>query len=196
MPLLDRQFGKAPTNNVALYLEPGFAAESVVDRLKARFRGRPLVFRSNRTLRVEILEIFDQTFAITRILQVLALIIAGCGISLTLLIQARERATEMALWRALGALRRQVFGVYLGEGLSMGIFGLLLGLVGGFGLAALLILVINRAYFGWTIRPAWPGWELGYQAAIILGAAFLASIYPALRSSRTPASELSREDLT
>jgi putative ABC transport system permease protein len=195
MPLLERYFGRGPTNNVALYLEPGEEPEAVVDRLRAAHAGRPLVFRSNRTLRAEVVDIFDQTFAITRILQVMALVIAGCGISLTLLIQARERAAELALWRALGALRRQVYGLFLGEGLAMGALGLALGFGGGLGLAALLILVINRAYFGWTIRPAWPGAELLQEVVVVLAAAVFASLYPALRGSRTPATELSREDL-
>ncbi|MFO7655017.1 MAG: FtsX-like permease family protein [Candidatus Krumholzibacteriia bacterium] len=194
--LLERHFGPGPAHNVALWAEPDLDPQDLVDRLKAHFGGEPLVFRSNRTLRGEVLAIFDQTFAITRILVAMALLIAVTGISLTLLVQARERAAELALWRVLGALRRQVFLVFLGEGLGMGILGLLLGMVGGLALAALLILVINRAYFGWTIRPAWPVLELAQQAAVILAAAVAASAYPALRGSRTPATELSREDLT
>jgi putative ABC transport system permease protein len=195
MPLLERYFGAGPPNNVALYLDPDADVAAQVDRLKQRFANEPLVFRSNRDLRREVLAIFDQTFAVTRILQAMALVIAGCGISLTLLIQARERAAELALWRALGARRRQVFAVFLGEGLGMGALGLALGEVGGFGLAALLILVINRAFFGWTIRPAWPGLDLVEQAAVVLAAAVVASIYPAVRGSRAPVTELSREDL-
>jgi putative ABC transport system permease protein len=141
------------------------------------------------------LAIFDQTFAVTYILQAMALLIAAIGISLTLLILARERAAELALYRALGAARRQVFGLLLGEGLSLAALGLLLGLVGGLGLAALLILVINRAYFGWTIQPAWPGSALAQQVLVILAAAGVASLYPAWRSSLAAAQELSREDV-
>jgi len=70
-----------------------------------------------------------------------------------------------------------------------------LGLVGGMLLAGLLIYVINRAYFGWTIQPYVPWVAILQQSVTILGAAVLASIYPALRASRTPATELSRDDL-
>jgi putative ABC transport system permease protein len=75
----------------------------------------------------------------------------------------------------------------------MGLFGLFLGSVGGVLLAGLLIFVINRAYFGWTIQPYFDVWPIAQQAVMILGAAVLASLYPALRASNTPATELSRE---
>ncbi len=125
----------------------------------------------------------------------MALLIAACGITLTLLVLARERVAELALYRALGAARRQIFGVFLGEGAGMAMLGLLLGLPGGVALAAILIFLINRAYFGWTIQPHVPWGELAVQAGAILAAAVAASVYPALRASRTPASELSRDDL-
>ena len=192
---LERLFGPGPVNNLALYLHPGEDVEKVVDRFRARFRHWPLVIRSNQRLRTDILDIFDQTFAITRILQAMALLIATSGISLTLIILARERVAELALYRSLGALRRQIFRIFLGEGLGLGLLGLGLGLAGGTTLAAILIFLINRAYFGWTIRPAWPGGALLQEMVTILAAAVLASIYPAVRASRTPARELSREDL-
>ena len=192
---MNRAYGEAPVNNAALFLDPGVDAGRVVDRLRRDFESAPLVVRSNRELRTEVLHLFDQTFAITRILQVMALIVAASGVSLTLLILARERVAELALYRALGALRTQIFRVFLGEGLAIGVFGMALGLAGGIGLAAILIYVINPAYFGWTIRPAWPWGEVLQETVTILLAAAVASIYPALRASRMPVRELSRDDL-
>jgi putative ABC transport system permease protein len=77
----------------------------------------------------------------------------------------------------------------------MGLIALGLGSAGGIVLAAILIFVINRTYFGWTIQVYWPGWPVLQQLATILTAALLASLYPALRASKTPAAELSRDDL-
>jgi putative ABC transport system permease protein len=77
----------------------------------------------------------------------------------------------------------------------MGALGLILGSLGGVLLAGILIFVINRAYFGWTIQVCWPWPSLLVQAATIASVAVAASIYPALRASRTPAAELSRENL-
>ena len=53
----------------------------------------------------------------------------------------------------------------------------------------------TRAYFGWTIQAHWPGWPVAQQYATILAAALLASLYPAFRASKTPATELSRDDI-
>jgi putative ABC transport system permease protein len=180
---------------MALTLGPGHEPERVIDDLRAQLEGRALELRSNRRLRTEVLGIFDQTFAVTRILQLMALVIAVCGVSLTLLIMGRERATELALYRALGATRRQIFGLGLGEGAGLGALGLVLGLGGGAALAAILILVINRDWFGWTIRFDLPAAALIVQAVWIMAGALLAAVYPALRASRTPISELTREDL-
>lgn len=187
--------GPGEYTNLGLYLEPGADLDRVMDHMRATFAGQPLVFRSNSRLRGEILAIFDQTFAVTRILQVMALLIAVCGISLTLVIMARERTSELALLRALGATRGQILRLLVGEGGAMGVAGLLLGLAGGAGLAAILILLINRAYFGWTIRFGLPTGTLVMQAALILAGALAASVHPAIRGSRTAAAELTREDL-
>ncbi len=190
-----RHFGPGPVNSVALYLAPGYDPERVLDELKARFPEAPLLMRSNRRLRAEISKVFEETFAVTRILQFMSLAIATCGVALTLLVLARERISELALYRALGAGRRQLFNIFVWKGLAMGFLGLTLGLLGGLALAGVLIFVINRAYFGWTIQVYWPWRDLLQEIASIVGAAGIASLYPALRASRTPARELSRDDI-
>jgi putative ABC transport system permease protein len=190
-----RAFGPGPVNSVALYLHPQLDPEAVVDQLKAMLPQAPLTFTSNQRLRAEVMRLFDQTFAVTHLLQWMSLLIAVCGIALMLLVLAREQIPELALYRSLGATRRQLFRLFVGKGLGMGMAGLCLGFIGGVLLAAILIYIINRTYFGWTIQPYIAWGPIAQQAATILGAAVLASLYPALRASRTPATELSRDAL-
>jgi putative ABC transport system permease protein len=182
-------------NGLALYLQPGLDADTMVDALRAGLPVDALELMSNRRLRAEAINIFDQTFAVTRLLQAISLLIAVCGITLMLLVTAREQVSELALYKAIGATRRQVFGLFVGKGLGMGTLGLVLGAAGGVVLALLLIFIINRAYFGWTIQLHWPWGSFLEQAATILLAAVVASLYPAWMASRTPATELRREDL-
>lgn len=191
----EKLFGPGPVSNLALFLAPGVDPEDEVRRLRERFSDLPLEIRSNRTIREEVFRIFDQTFAITRILQAIALLIAVAGIALTLIVLARERVAELALYRALGATRAQILRVFLGKGLGLATLGLGLGAIGGLALAAVLIWRINRDAFGWTIAVHWPVAALVEQVATILAAGAAASFYPALRAGRTPATELSREDL-
>ncbi len=195
METLLRHFPDEQTNNAALFLKDGRQVTAVRDRLRQEYLGSPLIFRSNQDLRREVLAIFDQTFAVTRTLQWLALLIAVLGVALNLVVQSRERSGELALLRSLGARRQQVFRLFLGEGLAMGVLGLLLGLGGGVGLAALLILVINRAYFGWTIRPSLPAGDLLLQAGLVLAAAAVAALYPAARAGLSRPDQLTRDDI-
>jgi putative ABC transport system permease protein len=192
---MERALGPGPINSVALYLSPGAEVETVVDELKRELAGVPLSIRSNRRLREEALSIFEQTFAITTLLRHMSLLIAVCGVTLSLVVLARERTAELALYRALGAERGQILRVYLGKGLGMGVSGVLLGSLAGWAFALVLIYVVNRAFFGWTIAVHWPLGVIARQNVVILATAALASVYPAWLASRTPATELRREDL-
>jgi putative ABC transport system permease protein len=77
----------------------------------------------------------------------------------------------------------------------MGLSGIALGTLAGIAFALVLIYVVNRAFFGWTIAVYWPLGLLMRQNAVIVLAAALASLYPAWVASGTPATELRREDL-
>jgi putative ABC transport system permease protein len=190
-----RVFGEGPPSNAALRLAPGVDPEAVVARLRAELAGEPIQIRSNRTLRGEVLAIFEQTFAVTRLLQVMGLVIAAAGVTLSLLVLARERRAELALYRALGASRAALAALFVGRGLALGVAGLVLGAAGGAGLALVLVRSVNPAFFGWTLGVHVPWRLLASQAAAILAAAALASVHPALVASRTPVRELSRDAL-
>jgi putative ABC transport system permease protein len=190
-----RIFGQGPPSNVALYLVPGADAEAAASRLRAALPDEALLIRTNRTLRGEVIAIFEQTFAVTRLLQAMGLVVAVAGVVLTLLTVARERRAEVALYRALGATRPQAFRVFAGKGLAIAGLGVGLGLPGGAALAWVLVRLVNRDFFGWTLSLDWPLGLLALQSLAILGAGLLASIHPAARASDAPATELSRDAL-
>ncbi len=127
-----RAFGAGPPSNAALCLAPGHGSGGGGPRLRGRTSpAHALQIRSNRTLRGEVLAIFEQTFAVTRLLQVMGLVIAAAGVTLSLLVLARERRAELALYRALGASRPRLAALFLGRGLALGLAGLALGALGG-----------------------------------------------------------------
>jgi putative ABC transport system permease protein len=190
-----RLFGEGPPSNAALYLRAGADPEAAVVRLRAALGGAAVLVRSQRALRGEVLALFDQTFAVTRLLQAMGLLIAVAGIALSLLVLARERAAELALYRALGATRAQLFAIFLGRGMGIALAGIALGALGGAALAAVLVKVVNPSFFGWTIALHPPWGALAREGAAILGAAAAASAWPAIRASATPAGELSRDAL-
>ncbi len=191
---MEALFGEGPLHSVSLYLDEGTDPEQVVTALAARLPEVPLEIRSNARLRAEVFRIFDQTFLVTRTLQLVTLLVAALGVATTLLVIAEEGRSEVALARSLGADRPQVFRVFLGKGAGIGVVGVILGLTGGMGLAWILVHLINRAYFGWSIRADWGALFMVPEFASIGAAVLLASLYPAWKASRTPAVELKRDD--
>jgi putative ABC transport system permease protein len=88
-----------------------------------------------------------------------------------------------------------VFFVWVGKGVALALLGLVPGALGGLALAWVLIVAINRAYFGWSIPIHAPGADVAWQVATVLVAAIVAAIVPAARASAAPATELCREDV-
>ena len=146
----------------SVYLASGTDVEQVRQSIVTHVAGLdgmtlpPLVIR-NHELRQEILEIFDRSFVLTYVLEAIAVLVAVLGIVNTLVTAVLERRREFAALRAIGASTRQVERLVLWEAAYLGLIGAALGVVGGLLLALLLIHVINKQSFGWTIQMTVPG---------------------------------------
>jgi putative ABC transport system permease protein len=130
------------------------------------------------------LEVFDRTFKITEVLRALAAIVAFLGVLSALLAIEMERAREMGVLRALGFAPQQLRTLLL---VQTGLLGLVAGLVAmpiGSALAGLLVHVINRRAFGWSMDLVLAPADLALGLALAVGAALLAGVYPAWRASR------------
>ena len=119
--------------------------------MKKRAHERGLPVQTQAQLRANILEVFDTTFAVTRSMRALAIVVAFFGIAGALLTLFMERRREFGIYRALGFSTGQVAQMTLLEGLGMGLVSFLLSTVVGTALALLLIKVINLRSFNWTI---------------------------------------------
>jgi putative ABC transport system permease protein len=153
----------------------------------------PLVIR-NHELRKEILDIFDRTFVLTYVLEAIAVLVAVLGIVNTLVTAVLERRREFATLRAIGATTRQVERLVLWEAAYLGLIGAVLGVVGGLLLALILIHVINKQSFGWTIQMTVPGGLIVQAVALALTAALVAGYFPARWAARQPVVEGLREE--
>ena len=182
-------------SSLGLVLAPGADPEATVAALRVRSGGdQDLLIRSNRALREASLEIFDRTFAITAVLRVLATAVAVIGVLSALMALQLERARELGVLRVQGFTPREVWRLVLAEtGLLGGIAGVLAVPV-GIGLALVLIHVINRRAFGWSIETTLPGEVLLQAVGLAIVAALLAGAYPAWRMARTPPAPALREE--
>jgi putative ABC transport system permease protein len=188
--LYRRLWSDETTTVLAVYLKPSVDRQAARRRIDGRLQqlageDRPVVV-SNGEVRKEILAIFDRTFRVTYALEAIAVIIAMLGIVNTLLTSVLERRREIATLRALGASERQIAGLVLWESLYLGVLGGMLGVVGGLLLSVLLVEVINKQSFGWTIHWAIQWGLLAQAIGLASAAAVLAGYLPARWAARQP----------
>jgi putative ABC transport system permease protein len=182
-----------------IYLASGADIEHVRQSIVAQVAGLdgatapPSVIR-NHELRDEILDIFDRTFVLTYVLEAIAVLVAVLGIVNTLVTAVLERRREFATLRAIGASARQVERLVLWEAAYLGLIGAALGVAGGLLLALLLIHVINKQSFGWTIQMTVPGGVILQAVALALTSALVAGYWPARWAARQPVVEGLREE--
>jgi putative ABC transport system permease protein len=175
---------------LAVDLDPRANPESVRKNIVERIaREGQFITVSNAELRHEILAIFDRTFAVTYALELTAVVIGLLGIINTLLISMIERRRELATLRAIGASARQITRLVLWESLYLGLIGAALGTVGGIALALLLIEVINKQSFGWTIQLSVSSALLLEAAGLALGVSLMAAYWPARAAAGQPIAE-------
>ncbi|MEO5721169.1 MAG: FtsX-like permease family protein [Chthoniobacterales bacterium] len=182
-------------NSVAVYLRPDASADALTTEFRARFsRTGQFMILSNGDLRKRVLEIFDQTFAVTYVLRTIAVLVAIVGIALTLTTLIAERSRELGLLRAIGGSVAQLRKLLLWESAMIGFLAAFVGLVSGLALSVVLTGVINRAFFGWTIQLAFPWGTLALTPLWIVAAALLAGVLPAWRVGRLVIAEALREE--
>jgi putative ABC transport system permease protein len=189
-----RQLWKEPgTTAIGIRLSEGTDADSVARQLEdALVTEQQLLVRPNRELRADVMEVFDRTFAVTAALRILATVVAFIGILSALLLLQLEKQREIGILRALGLTGRQLWKLVMLETGLMGLSAGLLAMPAGYGLALILVYIINLRSFGWTLQMAVSPGAFGQALLISLAAALLAGIYPAYKMSRMAASEAVR----
>jgi putative ABC transport system permease protein len=170
---------------LALHAAPGTAVPALVRQLRDLAAGsstQELWIRSNHELRRSSLAVFDRTFAITAVMRLLCLLVAGFGIYAAFAALQLERAAEVGLLRCLGATPRWIAASVLGQTALLGLLAGLFAVPAGALFGHLLAGLVNRVSFGWTL-PAIevPPMQILEVLALGLGAALLAGVLPARR---------------
>jgi putative ABC transport system permease protein len=184
---------KAPTN-VAVYLKPGVSLEQGQQAVERVIAGRRIAVTRNRTLRNQAIQVFDRTFAITYVLEALAVFVAVTGVGGALLALVIDRRREFGLLRFLGAADRQIRNIILFEAGLLGVLANIAGVTLGLILSELLIHVINKQSFGWTIQFHWPVLVLLSALSIVYAATLLSALYPARIATRLVPIEVIHEE--
>ncbi|MCC7413542.1 MAG: ABC transporter permease [Gammaproteobacteria bacterium] len=190
----DRYWRDDGVSGIGVYADPAFDLQQLRAALRVLPHAAGIELHANRDIRARSLAVFDRTFTITEVLRVLAGVIAFIGVVGALLAIELERARELAVLKALGLTAGEIRRLVLGETALIGTAAGLIAMPVGVAIAALLVYVINRRSFGWSMALEIDPGILAGGFALALAAALLAGLYPARRMARTqPAAVLRGE---
>jgi putative ABC transport system permease protein len=178
-----RLTGDANANDAALWLDPGAGAESVRRAAELTIPGGAnLEIAGPGEIRAISLGIFDRTFAVTYALEAVAVIIglAGLSSSFGALVLARRR--EFGMLRHIGMTRAQVGAMLAQEGALVSALGVAAGLALGWLISLVLIHVVNRQSFHWSMELHVPWQLLAEFVAAMLALATVTAILSGRRA--------------
>jgi putative ABC transport system permease protein len=184
---------ETPTN-LAVFVAPGTKPAEVRKEIQEAAAGHRILVFSDRELRTEAVRIFDRTFAITYALEAVAVIVAVMGIAGALMALVIDRRRELGMLRFLGASSGQIRRMILVEAGLLGLLANLAGFVLGYFLSLILVFVINKQSFGWTIRFHWPLALLLGALSVVYAATVVSGLYPARVAVRLNPLEVIHEE--
>ena len=182
-------------SGISAYVKEGFDLNTLKEKIQfLDTGGQQIVVRSFKFLRDTSIEIFDRTFLVAKVLQLLSVIVAFIGILSSLMSLQLERKRELGILRANGLLPSQLFGMVGIQTVMMGLTAGLLALPLGNVLAAILVYIINKRSFGWTMQFDLIPSIMIEAILLSLFAAILAGLYPAYKMSITSPANALREE--
>ncbi|MGV0974821.1 MAG: FtsX-like permease family protein [Azonexus sp.] len=189
-----RLTGDRLVNDAAIYLAPGAVANQVADALTALAGPGVLEIARPGEIRAISLRIFDRTFAVTYLLEAVAVAIGLAGVAASFAALASARRREFGMLRHLGLTRRQIGWMLAQEGALAAGVGVFAGLLAGGAIGLVLIEVVNRQSFHWSMDLHVPWVSLAIFAAGLVALAALAAVLAGRQAMRQDAVLAVRED--
>ncbi|MYM32305.1 FtsX-like permease family protein [Duganella sp. CY15W] len=168
--------GDLNASGSALTLKKGARAETTLAALKRLPFAASLEATEPSEIRTMSMKVFDRSFAITYLLEAIAIVIGLFGVAATFSAQTLARAKEFGMLRHVGVTRRQVLSILAIEGGALTALGILTGFVLGWVISLILVFVVNPQSFHWTMELHLPWPLLGAVAAVLLAASALTAL--------------------
>jgi putative ABC transport system permease protein len=172
--------GDTSVTDAALWALDGTPVERVEAGLRALPFGAALTLARPGDIRAASLRIFDRSFAVTYLLEAIAIAIGMSGVAATFSAQTLARAKEFGMLRHVGVTRGQILRILAIEGGALTALGVATGFVLGLLISLILVYVVNPQSFHWTMQLHLPWTLLASVAAALLAA----SVVTALVSGR------------
>jgi len=186
--------GDPTVGDAALWLRPGATVREVTAGLRALPFGATLELSEPGEIRALSLKIFDRSFAVTYLLEAVAIIIGLFGIAATFSAQTMARAREFGMLRHIGVTRRQVLAMLAAEGGLLTAAGIVVGFLLGWCISLILVFIVNPQSFHWTMQLHMPWNTLAAVAAALLASAALTALVAGRQAVSGDAVRAVRED--
>ncbi|WP_374265496.1 ABC transporter permease, partial [Zoogloea sp.] len=189
-----RLTGDPLASDAAIFLAPGATADAVEAALLATAPPGGLAFIRPAEIRAISLSIFDRSFAVTYLLEAVAVAIGLAGVAASFAALAAARRREFGMLRHLGLTRCQIGWMLAQEGALAAGVGVLAGLAVGAGIGLVMIEVVNRQSFHWSmdLHVPWASLAVFGAGLVALGAA--AAVLAGRQAMRQDAVLAVRED--
>ncbi|MBK8065006.1 MAG: ABC transporter permease [Betaproteobacteria bacterium] len=163
-----RLTGDERANDGALWLRPGASTAELAAALRALPGGAQLDMADPGEIRKVSLSVFDRSFAVTYLLEAVAVLVGLFGLSSSLgaIVLARKR--EFGMLRHIGMTRGQIGAMLAAEGGLLAGFGAFAGLAVGWAIGLVLIHVVNRQSFNWSMELHLPWGLLAALSAVLV----------------------------
>ncbi|CDG82878.1 FtsX-like permease family protein [Janthinobacterium agaricidamnosum] len=168
--------GDNDIGNVALWLAKDARLADVQERLKKLPFGATLEISAPSDIRALSLKIFDRSFAVTYLLEAIAIMIGLFGVAATFSAQTLARAREFGMLRHIGVTRAQILAILGLEGAALTALGIATGFALGLVISLVLVFIVNPQSFHWTMQLHMPWPLIGIVAAALLLAAALTAL--------------------
>jgi putative ABC transport system permease protein len=172
--------GDTSVTDAALWAADGVPVERIETALRALPFGAALTLARPGDIRAASLRIFDRSFAVTYLLEAIAIAIGMSGVAATFSAQTLARAKEFGMLRHVGVTRTQILKILAIEGGALTALGVATGFALGLLISLILVYVVNPQSFHWTMQLHLPWTLLASVAAALLSA----SVATALVSGR------------
>lgn len=177
-----RLTGDLSANDAGLWLQAGVTPARAIATLKQLPFGSALEFSEPGEIRAASLTIFDRSFAVTYLLEAVAIAIGLSGVAATFSAQTLARAGEFGMLRHIGATRWQILALLAAEGGLLTAIGIAVGFGLGWLISLILVFVVNPQSFHWSMQLHLPWSLLAAVAAVLLASATLTTLVAGRRA--------------
>lgn len=189
-----RLTGDRLVNDAAIEVASDATTRQVSDALIALAEPGVIEVAQPGEIRAISLRIFDRTFAVTYLLEAVAVVIGLAGVAASFAALASARRREFGMLRHLGLTRRQIGWMLAQEGALAAGVGVLAGLLAGGAIGLVLIEVVNRQSFHWSMDLHVPWNSLALFSVGLVALAALAAVLAGRQAMRQDAVLAVRED--